>query len=58
MPPRRANFGFEKRQRELVKQKKKDEKLAKRAARSDEGSPAAPVEGAPPAGGGEKPLAP
>ncbi len=53
MPPRRANFGFEKRKRELEKQKKKDEKRAKRAARSDENKTDTPVESPPPAESGD-----
>ena len=35
----KPNYSFEKRQREMAKKKKKEEKLAKRKARSD-GSPA------------------
>ena len=35
----KPNYSFEKRQREMAKKKKKEEKLAKRKARSD-GTPA------------------
>ena len=56
MAPRRANFGFEKRQREIEKQKKKDQKRAKRAARSDEKNPNTPAESTPPAGGVDEPV--
>ena len=41
----KPNYSFEKRQREMAKKKKKEEKLAKRKARSD-GTPA-DTEGAP-----------
>ena len=40
--PRRANYGFEKRQKELKRQQKKEEKEAKRRAKRDTGADAEP----------------
>lgn len=42
----KANYKFDKRQRDLAKQKKRDEKLAKKAAKK--AADAATEEGAPP----------
>ena len=40
--PRRADYGFEKRQKELKRQQKKEEKAAKRLAKKEEGADAEP----------------
>lgn len=44
---RRTNYGFEKRQKELKRQKKKEEKLARRRARKDGLAEGEPVNGEP-----------
>lgn len=51
----KANYRFDKRQREVAKQKKQEEKrlkkLAKKAAEAGEEGVAAPVDGTPPEAG-------
>jgi hypothetical protein len=39
MPMAKPNYSFEKRQREIAKKKKQDEKLAKKQASKDTGNP-------------------
>jgi hypothetical protein len=44
---RKPNFGFEKRQKDLKKQQKRDEKAEKKRLRALEGSPEAQADGTP-----------
>lgn len=49
----KPNYSFEKKQRELAKKKKQDEKLARKQAAKEPGQPGeAPATGQDPAGGG------
>ena len=43
---RRSNYGFEKRQREIKKQKKREKKAEKKRLKNELVDPDAPVEGA------------
>jgi hypothetical protein len=52
----KPNYSFEKRQRELAKQKKKAEKDAEKAARKRAGEPAADLDAEPGAPDGETPA--